>query len=119
MAKILIIEDDQFLAKILARALEYNKHEVSLAASGRGGLAKAQAQPDLIVLDIMLPDSDGIEILKKLKADEKTNGIPVIVLTNLGDKETISRILDAGGKEYLLKADWSLDEVVKKIEANL
>ncbi|MFA6255118.1 MAG: response regulator [Patescibacteria group bacterium] len=118
--KILVIEDDKFLSKMLSRALEAKGHEVILANDGKEGLNKAKTElPNLIVLDIMLPDSDGIEILKQLKADAKTVDIPVIVSTNLGDQATISRILDAGGKEYLVKADWGIDEVVKKIEGGL
>ena len=67
----------------------------------------------------MLPDTDGIAILKKLKADKKTDDIPVIVLTNLGDKETVSKILAAGGKEYLVKADWNINDIVEKIKSLL
>jgi len=119
MAKILIIEDDDFLAKMLARALEDNKHEVLLAANGKEGLAKVADKPDFILLDIMLPDTDGVTILKQLKENPETDDIPVVVATNLGDEATISSIMDAGGKEYIVKSDWSINDVVKKIEENL
>jgi len=115
--KILIIEDEKALIKNLELALG-QEYEVLSAITGREGLNKAKsAQPDLILLDIMLPDIDGIEVLKQLKVNKATDDIPVIVLTNLSDQQTISRILANGGKEYLVKADWSIDDLVTKIQS--
>ena len=117
--KILIIEDEESLMKNLKLAID-GDYKVVTSLSGVEGLAKAKRElPDLILLDIMLPDMDGIEILKELKADEKTDRIPIIVMTNLGDQITISKILDAGGTEYLVKSDWSIDDIVKKVEQTL
>ena len=117
--KILIIEDEKDLIKNLGFALGPDC-EVLSATSGKEGFRKAKKEiPDLILLDLMLPDADGAEILKELKTDEDTNAIPVVVLTNLSDKETVSKIIAAGGKEYLVKADWSINEVVNKIKASL
>ena len=117
--KILIIEDEPALIKNLEMALK-SDYEVSAAVNGQEGLRKAKGEtPDLILLDVMLPDTDGIEILKKLKADKKTDDIPAIVLTNLSDKETVSKILAAGGKEYLVKADWNINDIVEKIKSLL
>ena len=114
MATILIIEDDEALAKILARAL--SGHRVLLAVNGRDGLAQAISQtPDLIVLDILLPGMSGIEVLAELKAGDKTAAIPVMVLTNLNDPATVEKILAAGGKDYFVKTDWTLDQLVEKI----
>lgn len=113
--KILIIEDEPSLAKNLQLALEL-EYEVFVSNTGKDGLTMAQVKkPDLILLDIMLPDMDGIEILKKLKSDENTNDIAVVISTNLADKAVVSRILAAGGREYIVKTDWSLDDIVKKI----
>lgn len=115
MKKVLIIEDEEVLLKSLQMALE-EKYEVLLATTGKEGLAKAQAdKPDLIILDIMLPDVNGLDVLKQLKEDEKTNGIDVIISTNLGNQETISKILAAGGKEYIVKSDWKIEDIVKKV----
>ena len=120
MAKeILLIEDDHSLAKMLSQSLEEKGYTVTLADNGKTGFKKAKDRPDLILLDIMLPDEDGTEILKRIKADEKINDIPVIVLTNKEDKETISKILNDGGKEYLVKVDWSMEDIIKKIEENV
>lgn len=117
--KVLIIEDEVDLVNNLAFALS-DYCQVIAAATGREGLKKAQKEkPDLILLDLLLPDRNGLEILQELKKNEKTDDIPVIVLTNLGDKETISKIVQAGGKEYLVKADWSISDIVKKIQDSL
>jgi len=117
--KILIIEDEQAFVRNLELALKDN-YEISSAPNGKEGIVKAKNElPNLILLDFMLPDMDGFEILTELKADEKTDGIPVIVLTNRSDQETVSKIITAGGKEYLVKADWSIADVVEKIKASL
>jgi two-component system alkaline phosphatase synthesis response regulator PhoP len=107
------------LSKTLRLALEDRGHELNLAFDGKSGLDKVGANPDLILLDIMLPDLSGIEILKKIKANKTTQDIPVIIMTNLADQGTISKIMAAGGKDYFVKSDWPLDDLVKKIEAKI
>lgn len=119
MAKILIVEDEEFLAKMLSRALKDKKHEIILASSGEEALRKVKEKPDFILLDIMLPDVDGVEILKQIKTDKETKDIPIIVSTNLGGEDTVSKIVQAGGTEYIVKSDWSIDDIVKKIEEKL
>lgn len=114
--KILIIEDEKALAKNLAMALE-DKYQVLLAETGRDGIAQAIAEkPDLILLDVMLPDTTGFEVLKELQANKKTEDINVIISTNLGDPVTVSKILEAGGKDYIVKTDWKISDLVKKID---
>ena len=96
-------------------ALE-DRYEVLVALNGKEGFAKAQNEPpDLIILDIMLPDVNGLDVLRQLQEDDKTDEIEVIVATNLGDDETISKILAAGGKEYIIKSDWKIEDIVKKV----
>ncbi|MFA7169976.1 MAG: response regulator, partial [Candidatus Paceibacterota bacterium] len=75
--------------------------------------------PDLILLDIILPKMDGFEVLKNIKADDKTSQIPIIVLTNLGDISNIQKALELGANTYLVKADFHLDDVMEKIENTL
>lgn len=117
--KVLIIEDEEALVRSLQLALE-DSYEVLVAASGKEGLAKAQKElPDLIILDIMLPDINGLDVLKQLKKDKKTDDIAVIVATNLGDQETISKIFAAGGNEYMVKSDWKIEEIVRKVIATI
>ncbi|OGY52073.1 MAG: hypothetical protein A3J59_04115 [Candidatus Buchananbacteria bacterium RIFCSPHIGHO2_02_FULL_56_16] len=114
--KILIIEDEMALVNNLALALS-DDFEVASATTADEGLRKACKElPDLILLDLMLPDRSGIEVLRQLKGDPKTDDIKVVVLTNLSGGDIISQILAAGGKEYIVKADWSIAEVVEKIK---
>ena len=119
LKKILIIEDEIALVNNLALALS-DDFEVISATTADEGLRKARKEvPDLILLDIMLPDHSGIDVLRQLKHHSKTDTIKVIVLTNLSEGEIVSQILAAGGKEYLIKTDWSIAEVVEKVKKAL
>lgn len=119
MAKILIVEDEIALAKNLQLAFK-DKHEVIMSASGEEGLEKAKTEkPDVMLLDIMLPDKNGLEVLKELKDDPETEKINIIISTNLADSETVSKILAAGGRDYIVKTDWRIDEIVEKVESFL
>ncbi len=114
--KILIIEDEQSLAKIIRLALEEIGYDVVLAFSSEEGIQKARAVlPALIVLDILLPGKSGFECLKRLKAGKLTSRIPVIVLSNLGQDEEIRLGIKYGATDYLVKADSSIGEIVNKI----
>ncbi|OGY43251.1 MAG: hypothetical protein A3J62_00715 [Candidatus Buchananbacteria bacterium RIFCSPHIGHO2_02_FULL_38_8] len=118
--KILIIEDDQSLVKIIGEALGAEKFTVILALEADEGLDKAiLEQPTLIVLDILLPGKSGFECLKKLKENQKTKDIPVIILSNLGQSEEIREGLSLGAVDYLVKADFAINEVVQKILKHL
>lgn len=114
--KILIIEDDKSLVKILEQAMDPKKFEVILAMEAEEGIEKAILEkPELIVLDIMLPGQNGFECLKMLKEQTKTRQIPVIILSNLGQTEEVNRGLKLGAVDYLVKADFSIDEITDKI----
>lgn len=118
--KILIVEDDKFLAKMISRLLESHHYEIVLASSGKEGLLKASAgNINLILLDIMLPDIDGFDLLESLKQNEATAKIPVIILSNLGQPEDMQQGRKFGAVDYLIKSDMSLDEVVNKIKKHL
>ncbi|HLC89806.1 MAG TPA: response regulator [Patescibacteria group bacterium] len=118
--KILIIEDDKSLVKLFAESLDQKKFQVFMAIEADEGLDKAiQEKPDLIILDIMLPGKNGFQCLKELKDQPKTKKIPVIVLSNLGQAEEIRRGLDLGAIDYLVKADFQIDEVIEKIDKTL
>ena len=118
--KSLLVEDDKFLGKMLGKMLESHNYEVVLAANGREGLLKASnSNPNLILLDIMLPDIDGFDVLETIKQDEKIKKIPVIIISNLGQPEDIQQGKSLGAKDYLVKSDMSLDEVVAKVRKHL
>lgn len=115
--KILIVEDDGILQKALQEFLLEDGFEVFGALDGEEGLEMAKGKnPDLILLDIILPKKDGYEVLKELKLDENTKKIPVVLLTNLGSINDVEKALEMGATTYLIKADYKLEEVVKKIK---
>jgi DNA-binding response OmpR family regulator len=119
-AKILLVEDDFFLGDIYQTKLAVEHFDVSVAQDGVEGVRKAVAeQPDLILLDIMLPKMDGLEVLKKLKEDEKTKHIPVILLSNLGQDFVVKGGIEMGAVDYLLKSDLTPREVIQKIKLHL
>lgn len=117
---ILLVEDDSFLAEMYATKLSIEGFEVSLAQDGEKGIRLAQKEiPDLILLDILLPKKDGFEVLETIKKDDPTKNIPVILLTNLSQKEDIDRGLKLGAIDYLIKAQFMPSEVVEKIKKHL
>jgi DNA-binding response OmpR family regulator len=117
MSKILIIEDDKFLATLISNRLKEEGFETSIAEDGEKGLAQAKQQkPSLIILDLLLPGMDGFEVLEKLKKEKETQSIPVIILSNLGQKEEILKGLKLGAVDYLVKANLTPSEIINKIK---
>jgi DNA-binding response OmpR family regulator len=115
--KVLIVDDDAFLASIYATKLELENFEVARARDGEEGLELAQQEkPDLILLDVLMPKLDGFEVLKRLKAMDGFKDTPVIMLTNLGQKEDIEQALAEGAADYLIKAHFVPAEAVDKIK---
>lgn len=118
MKKILIIEDDSFLKNLESSKFTHEGFEVAAATN----LAEVEAVmaaglPSIILLDLMLPDVDGFELLTRFKADEATKGIPVIVFSNLSDDAEMKRVLDAGAAEFMVKSNFTLSDVIEKINA--
>ncbi|MFZ2803737.1 MAG: response regulator [Patescibacteria group bacterium] len=115
--KILLVEDDGFLASIYAQKLEVEGFETSLATNGEDGLKfAAKDKPALILLDLLMPKMDGFEVLEKLKADEKLKNIPVLVLTNLGQREDVERCIKLGAVGYIIKAHSLPNETVNRVK---
>lgn len=120
MKKILFVEDESALQKTFGDILKRENYEVVSALDGELGLKLAKSEkPDLILLDLILPKMDGFGVLEKLKEDQETKEIPVIILTNIGRMEEISRALELGAKTYLVKANYTLQEVVEKVKKAL
>jgi DNA-binding response OmpR family regulator len=114
---ILLVEDDEFLAELYATKLKMDGYQVFLAVDGEKGLKQIkEKRPDLVLLDIILPKMDGFEVLKNLKSDKVLSTIPVILLTNLSQKDEVKKGLALGANDYLIKAHFMPSEVVKKIE---
>jgi DNA-binding response OmpR family regulator len=117
MKKILFIEDESALQKTFRDVLEKEGYQMISALDGESGLRLAKSQkPDLILLDLILPRKDGFEVLKELKEDEATKEIPVIVLTNLEDIESVEKAIELGATSYLVKAQYTLEEVIQKVK---
>ena len=118
--KILIIEDDKFLRELIDRKLVKEGYETSEAIDGEEGIKKIKSEkPDLILLDLILPGIDGFEVLSKMKDDPFLSQIPVIILSNLGQKEDVEKGLKLGAIDYLIKAHFTPGEIIEKIRANL
>jgi len=115
--KILIVEDEASLQKTLGDVLMQEGYKVVSALDGETGFKAAKTEiPDLILLDLVLPKMHGFEVLKALKDDTATKDIPIIVLTNLESMGDIEKALELGATTYLVKASYTLEEVVSKIK---
>lgn len=120
MKKILIIEDDKFLGDILVEKLTKQGCEVTLSRDGAEGYEKIKLiLPDLILLDVMMPNMNGYEILEKKLKDAEIAKIPVIIISNSGQPVEINRALALGVKDYLVKAQFDADQVMEKIKSQL
>ncbi|MCX6760931.1 MAG: response regulator [Candidatus Nealsonbacteria bacterium] len=118
MKKILFIEDESALQKAMGELLRPDGYEIISALNGEEGVHLAQAKnPDLIVLDLILPKLHGFEVLKKLKENKKTQDIPVIVLTNLEATQDVEKAIKMGATVYLVKSSYNLEEVTEKIKS--
>ncbi len=114
--KILIVEDDKFLRELIVRKLANEGYEVVEAVDGEQGVQKVkETKPDLVLLDLILPGIDGFEVLARKKEDPFVASIPVIVLSNLGQKEDVDRGLELGATDYLIKAHFTPGEIIEKV----
>jgi len=115
--KILLVEDDSFLLSMYATKFELEGFKVVMAEDGEKAVRLAGKEaPDIILLDIILPKLNGFEVLRQLKANSQTALIPVILLTNLSQREEIEQGLNMGAQDYLIKAHFMPSEVVDKIK---
>jgi len=118
--KVLIVEDDNFVAEVYSTKLLEMGHEVRIAQNGEDGLRMVgEEKPDLILLDIIMPVMGGIEMLTELKGKEEWKQIPVILLTNIGEKESVQKVRSLGVQDYLIKSHFTPAEVIEKIESVL
>lgn len=118
--RILVVEDEMSLLKALVTKLENFGYGVLQARDGVEGYEMAlNEKPDLILLDIKIPKMDGVAMAKKLREDEWGKTAKIIILTNLSDSNEIKEALDAGVYEYLVKSDWKIEDIVKKVEEKI
>lgn len=115
--KILIVEDEMYLRIPLAEQLKAGGFEVLGAKDGVEGLEMSlREHPDLILLDVMMPKMNGTEMLQKLREDEWGKNAKVIILTNSVERDFVKNILGDGVPEYLVKSDWDLSDLVRKVK---
>ena len=115
--KIVLVEDDSLMSSILATHLISEGFTVIPVTDGAQAFERIQAeQPGIVLLDIVLPGVGGFDILQKLKQEESTKAIPVLILSNLGSKEEIQHGIDLGAKDYLVKANSMVEEITGKIQ---
>lgn len=116
MAKILLVDDDQALLSIFETTFKKAGFEVITSNDGANGLAKAKSEkPDIILLDQVLPDISGNEVLKTIKQDPDTKDVPVAILSNFGQQELIQEAINQGAKDYILKYQIDPEDLVKKV----
>ena len=117
--KILIIEDDDFFRQMISKKLQKD-FETGSARDSKEAFAYLETTlPNLIILDLILPGLDGFEILSIVKKDKRTAGIPVIVLSNLGQTEEIERAKSLGASDFLVKINFTVEEILEKIKGIL
>lgn len=118
--KILLVEDDPFLLNMYATKFELENFDVVIAEDGEKGYkAVLKETPDIVLLDVMLPKMNGFEVLEKIKGIDSVKHIPVMLLTNLSQKDEIERAANLGAVDYLIKAHFMPSEVVEKIKKAL
>lgn len=115
--KVLIVDDDENLSTVFATALEKYGIPSILALNGKTGLDKAKTEkPDLILLDQVLPDISGNEILKTLQSDSQTQAIPILILSNFSQEELVKEAINNGAKDYLFKYQIEPLDLVEKVK---
>ncbi len=118
--KILVVEDDKFLRELINRKLQSENFETVLAIDGEVALELVEKEkPDIILLDLILPGINGFEVLTKIKENDKVKEIPVIILSNLGQKDDIEKGMGLGANDYLVKAHFTPNEIIEKINQTL
>lgn len=118
--KVLIVDDEKPLLDIYHDKFSKEGFSVRLAKDGKEGLEAAEKEnPDIILLDILMPVMDGITMLKKLKENKWGKDVPVILLTNLDDTSKVAEAASMGVFDYLVKQDYKIDDLVKKVKEKL
>lgn len=114
--KILVIEDDKFLRELISQKILKEGYDVAEAVDGEKGVeAVKKEKPDLVLLDLILPGIDGFEVLARIKADPSISQVPVIILSNLGQKDDIEKGLKMGAVDYMIKAHFTPGEIIEKV----
>lgn len=114
--KILLVEDEEIISDLLQRKLEKEGYEVLVASDGEEGLKSIrETEPDLILLDIIMPKIGGFEVMEEMNKDPKLKKIPVIIISNSGQPVELERAVELGAKDWLIKTEFDPQEVIEKV----
>lgn len=114
---ILVVDDDPAFSAVMKDELTSEGFVVDTAKDGRSGLQKTlKDMPDLVILDLMMPFMDGLEMLREVRADERCKDINVMLLTQVGDKDKVAKAVELGVAGYLIKADYTTPEIIAKVK---
>jgi two-component system alkaline phosphatase synthesis response regulator PhoP len=118
--KVLIIEDEEALRKVLQEKMEHSGFETFAAKDGDEGWDMAKSKnPDIILLDLVLPKRSGFDLLSMLKQDPELKNIPIFILSNLAEDESLKKALQMGAEDYFVKAQHPINEIVEKVKNRL
>lgn len=118
--KILIIEDEELLCNLLERKLNEEGYQVSVAKDGVEGMKMIrETKSDLVLLDIVMPNKNGFEVMEEMQADEKLKHIPIIVISNSGQPVEIDKAKELGAKDWLIKTEFDPQEVIEKVKKQI
>jgi len=115
-----VVEDDPYVTRLYERIFAGSSIDIKIARDGKEGTEVARTyQPDLILLDIMMPKMNGLDALAILKTDKRTKSIPVFMLSNLGEDETVKDAMSKGADAFLIKSDYTPEQIRDKVEVRL
>jgi len=120
MQNILIVEDERIMANLLKKKISQAGYKVSVVYDGEEGLKKIKEEkPDLILLDLIMPKISGFTIMEEMKKDQELSSIPIIVVSNSGQPVELDRIKKLGAKDWIIKTEFDLQEVIEKIKRQI
>lgn len=118
--KILIIEDEEIISSLLKKKLEVEGYEVAVAENGNEGLKQMKSnKPDLILLDIIMPEKGGFEVMEEMRESEDLKNIPIVVISNSGQPVELDRAKELGAKDWLIKTEFDPQEVLEKVKKQI
>jgi CheY-like chemotaxis protein len=117
MSKVLIVEDDPLISRMYQKIFTFENFDVEVAANGEEALSKVSVfNPALILLDVMMPKMNGLQVLEKLKDDNQTKNIPVVMLTNLAGQQDAETAIAKGAVKYIIKSEYEPKQVVEMVK---
>lgn len=118
--KVLLVEDEELIITLLQRKLEKEGYKVSVARDGIEGMEKMrEAEPDLVLLDIVMPRMGGFEVIEEMRKDKELRIIPIIVISNSGQPVELDRAKRLGARDWLIKTEFDPKEVLNKVKKQI